>query len=120
MTWQVEVNGPGTAPVYQFLKSQQGQVLVSATSTAEGMALQSRRCQCCSCTHMSFPSVGALACLRCGFSECEKLRPVPLLCEQGADISWNFEKFLVDKGGKVVKRYSPSTSPLAIEVSVPI
>lgn len=31
-------------------------------------------------------------------------------------IKWNFEKFLVDKNGKVVERYPPTTSPLQIEV----
>ncbi len=29
-------------------------------------------------------------------------------------IKWNFTKFLVDKNGKVFKRYAPSTSPEAI------
>jgi len=29
----------------------------------------------------------------------------------GADISWNFEKFLVDRDGKVAKRFSPKTTP---------
>jgi glutathione peroxidase len=28
-----------------------------------------------------------------------------------SDITWNFEKFLVDKSGNVVKRYAPPTSP---------
>lgn len=27
------------------------------------------------------------------------------------DIEWNFQKFLVDKSGKTVKRYSPKTTP---------
>jgi glutathione peroxidase len=27
------------------------------------------------------------------------------------DITWNFEKFLVDKTGTVVKRYAPQTTP---------
>lgn len=31
-------------------------------------------------------------------------------------IKWNFEKFLVDKNGKVVERYPPTTSPFQIEV----
>ncbi|KAI5657958.1 hypothetical protein M9H77_26751 [Catharanthus roseus] len=31
-------------------------------------------------------------------------------------IKWNFTKFLVNKEGKVVERYSPRTSPLQIEV----
>ena len=30
-------------------------------------------------------------------------------------IKWNFTKFLVDKNGKVVKRYAPSTKPSEIE-----
>ncbi len=29
----------------------------------------------------------------------------------GADIQWNFEKFLIGKDGRVVKRYSPKTVP---------
>jgi len=29
----------------------------------------------------------------------------------GGDIQWNFEKFLIDKYGKIVKRYSPKTVP---------
>ncbi len=28
-----------------------------------------------------------------------------------SDITWNFEKFLVDKDGSVVKRYAPPTTP---------
>lgn len=31
------------------------------------------------------------------------------------DIKWNFTKFLIDKTGKVIKRFSPSTSPETIE-----
>lgn len=58
---QVDVNGPNTAPVYQYLKSNAGGFL-------------------------------------------------------GDLIKWNFEKFLVDKNGKVVERYPPTTSPLQIEV----
>lgn len=59
--WQVDVNGPNTAPVYQFLKSSAGGFL-------------------------------------------------------GDVVKWNFEKFLVDKNGKVVERYPPTTSPFQIEV----
>jgi len=33
----------------------------------------------------------------------------------GNDVKWNFGKFLVDKQGKVVGRYAPTVSPLAIE-----
>lgn len=58
---QVDVNGPSTAPIYDFLKSNAGGFL-------------------------------------------------------GGLIKWNFEKFLVDKKGKVVERYPPTTSPFQIEV----
>lgn len=60
---KVEVNGPNTAPVYQFLKSSAGGFL-------------------------------------------------------GDLIKWNFEKFLVDKNGKVVERYPPTTSPFQIEKDI--
>lgn len=30
-------------------------------------------------------------------------------------IKWNFSKFLIDKDGQPVKRYAPTTDPLAIE-----
>lgn len=33
----------------------------------------------------------------------------------GKRISWNFTKFLIDKQGNVVKRFSPSTKPEKIE-----
>ncbi|KAF1002077.1 putative phospholipid hydroperoxide glutathione peroxidase [Apium graveolens] len=36
----------------------------------------------------------------------------------GDGIKWNFAKFLVDKDGKVVDRYAPTTSPLSIEKDV--
>jgi len=35
----------------------------------------------------------------------------------GSRIKWNFTKFLVDEEGHVINRYSPTTKPLAIEVS---
>ncbi|XP_022140114.1 probable phospholipid hydroperoxide glutathione peroxidase [Momordica charantia] len=60
---KVDVNGPNTAPVYQFLKSNAGGFL-------------------------------------------------------GDLIKWNFEKFLVDKNGKVVERYPPTTSPFQIEKDI--
>ncbi|CAN1816386.1 Putative glutathione peroxidase 7, chloroplastic [Linum perenne] len=60
---KVDVNGPSTAPVYQFLKSSAGGFL-------------------------------------------------------GDLIKWNFEKFLVDKNGKVVERYAPTTSPFQIEKDI--
>ncbi|KAE8055320.1 hypothetical protein FH972_012167 [Carpinus fangiana] len=36
----------------------------------------------------------------------------------GDNIKWNFSKFLVDKEGKVIERYAPTTSPLSIEKDV--
>ena len=33
----------------------------------------------------------------------------------GKDIKWNFTKFLVDKTGNVIKRYSPTTEPNKLE-----
>jgi glutathione peroxidase len=29
----------------------------------------------------------------------------------GADVGWNFEKFLVDRTGAVVERFAPPTTP---------
>ncbi|KAL6582679.1 putative phospholipid hydroperoxide glutathione peroxidase [Orobanche minor] len=36
----------------------------------------------------------------------------------GDSIKWNFSKFLVDKEGRVMDRYAPTTSPLSIEKDV--
>ena len=36
-------------------------------------------------------------------------------CTKDGDIVWNFTKFLVDKDGNAVKRYSPITNPSEIE-----
>lgn len=33
-------------------------------------------------------------------------------------IKWNFTKFLVDREGNVVERFSPATTPLSIEVKL--
>ena len=35
---------------------------------------------------------------------------------QGSDIEWNFGKFIVDREGKVVHRFSPSTTPFDKEI----
>ncbi len=34
------------------------------------------------------------------------------------DIKWNFTKFLVDRNGKVIKRYEPTTNPEEIEKDI--
>ena len=36
----------------------------------------------------------------------------------GSAVKWNFTKFLVDRNGKVVKRYSPTTPPFKIEKDI--
>ncbi len=36
----------------------------------------------------------------------------------GSKIKWNFTKFLIDKNGKPVKRFSPSTLPEKIEADI--
>ena len=36
----------------------------------------------------------------------------------GSKIKWNFTKFLIDKNGKVLKRYAPTTKPEAIEKDI--
>ncbi len=36
----------------------------------------------------------------------------------GSKIKWNFTKFLVDKEGKVIKRYGPSYAPSKIEKDI--
>jgi len=37
----------------------------------------------------------------------------------GNFIKWNFTKFLIDKNGQPVERYSPTTEPFAIEKDLP-
>ncbi|KAM0069905.1 putative phospholipid hydroperoxide glutathione peroxidase [Helianthus debilis subsp. tardiflorus] len=36
----------------------------------------------------------------------------------GDSIKWNFTKFLVDREGKVVDRYAPTTTPLSMEKDI--
>ena len=35
-----------------------------------------------------------------------------------SDIKWNFTKFLIDRQGKVVKRYPPTTKPISIKKDI--
>ena len=39
-------------------------------------------------------------------------------CKKPNDIKWNFTKFLVDRAGNVVKRYNPTSDPMAFEVDI--
>ena len=34
------------------------------------------------------------------------------------DIKWNFTKFLIDRQGKVVKRYPPTTKPISFKKDI--
>jgi glutathione peroxidase len=36
----------------------------------------------------------------------------------GNNIKWNFTKFLVDKNGKPVERYAPTTKPKDLEKDI--
>ncbi len=46
-----------------------------------------------------------------GDSACELYTWLKSQQGDGADIVWNFEKFLVDADGNVVKRYGPQVTP---------
>ena len=63
LTEKINVNGPQTHPVFDFLKKEKGGYLIST-------------------------------------------------------IKWNFTKFLLDKHGSVVKRYSPTTTPDKIKADI--
>lgn len=39
-------------------------------------------------------------------------------CKEEGDIKWNFTKFLVDREGKVVKRFAPTSNPDEIEKDI--
>ena len=39
------------------------------------------------------------------------------LTQTGGEIKWNFTKFLLDKDGKVVKRFEPAVTPESAEVA---
>ena len=38
--------------------------------------------------------------------------------QEPGDIEWNFTKFLIDRNGKIVKRFHPTTTPEAIDVEI--
>lgn len=47
-------------------------------------------------------------------------KKVPLygyLTQTGGEVGWNFTKFLVDKNGKVIARFKPSTPPESSEIT---
>lgn len=41
-----------------------------------------------------------------------------LTCILGSKIKWNFTKFLIDRNGNVIKRYSPTTNPKKLETKI--
>ena len=43
------------------------------------------------------------------------LKPAQTNRDGSEDITWNFTKFLVDRDGKVIKRYDPKTTPEEID-----
>jgi glutathione peroxidase len=45
-----------------------------------------------------------------------ELTKTPDVAGTAGDVQWNFEKFLIAPGGKVVKRFRPQTVPDAPEV----
>ena len=51
-------------------------------------------------------------------SKCKLTPQFKELEELYKEIKWNFTKFLIDKEGKVVKRYSPTTKPLKIKDNI--
>ena len=48
----------------------------------------------------------------------EGVSKISSTCKEKNDIKWNFTKFLVDKGGKVVKRLSPIEDPMLLEDTI--
>ena len=48
----------------------------------------------------------------------KSIEKISTTCKNKGDIKWNFTKFLVDKEGKVVKRYDPTFKPLDMEKDI--
>ncbi len=46
------------------------------------------------------------------------IKAISTTCKKPSDIKWNFTKFLVDREGNVVKRYSPTFKPEDIEKDI--
>lgn len=80
---KIEVNGPGEAPLYAYLKS--------AISSREGKGNFFMNLMLSLSSRINGKSGKA------------------------SDIKWNFEKFLVDRKGNVVKRFAPTVKPEQLE-----
>ena len=46
------------------------------------------------------------------------VKKISSTCKNKGDIVWNFTKFLVDKDGKVIKRYSPIMDPMIMDSEI--
>ncbi len=46
------------------------------------------------------------------------IEKISTTCKDATDIKWNFTKFLVDREGNVVARYSPIESPMIMEEKI--
>ena len=46
------------------------------------------------------------------------VKKISKTCKKPSDIKWNFTKFLVDKDGNAVKRYSPTFDPADIDADI--
>ena len=43
------------------------------------------------------------------------IKKISTTCKSDSDIIWNFTKFLIDRNGDVIRRYSPIENPLIME-----
>ena len=43
------------------------------------------------------------------------IEKISTTCKNNGDIKWNFTKFLVNREGKVVKRFDPTSNPISFE-----
>lgn len=48
----------------------------------------------------------------------KSIEKISLTCKKDGDIKWNFTKFLIDRNGNVVKRYSPTFKPKDMEQKI--
>ena len=48
----------------------------------------------------------------------KSIEKISTTCKKEGDIKWNFTKFLVDRNGKVVKRYDPTSKPFSFEEDI--
>jgi glutathione peroxidase len=46
------------------------------------------------------------------------VKKISSTCKEKWDIIWNFTKFLIDKEGNVIERYSPTFNPIDMEKDI--